>query len=133
MTRPRRPVLAAVCAVLLLATVGLWMRQVWYLDELEAVTETHRFFLDSVKGGLSFRWPVNSGGMTGFYGESSESLESPAVWWFQRGPDEVVAPTWLMVLFPALGLWWFWRGRKAGMGFPVEAKAGEGNAERTSS
>ncbi len=76
-----------------------------------------------IYSGLALMWdsrPIERGDENAHpYWFSHFVADEGIAWW------DITSPMWFVMLFPALGLWWSWRGRKDGTGFPVEAVIGE--------
>jgi hypothetical protein len=154
MTRPRRPILAAICVVLLLATTGLGAWTWGHNTTARASNAT------SEADGLRFECVdftadhglVEIGRMT-IRNFNPDPILHGWEWQFQRLPyaraiwtprvlgfgffdrswmatptmprrtTAFVFPMWLPAALASFGLWWSWRGRTAGLGFPLNSRS----------
>jgi hypothetical protein len=149
MTRPRRPILAITCAALLLATVGQWVRSNIACDRFGRIVSVGNDGDGSVRTSVTIvttRWggleitrrsgygpPTPWTYMRGVYeyqgGVWADRIRENLPWPIAVG-NAVFIPYWVVAPLPAFGLWWSWRGRKAGAGFPVEPMEGNGAAKQ---
>jgi hypothetical protein len=146
MPRPRRPALVTACAVLLLATVTVWVMSYFRRDSI--VWDRPSGYQWGIGYGLGeavvsrsgpwLQWPA-----TGLHHHAQDADLADArkfhPLWFNVTRWDVgdsatpprylaysaSAPMWVVAAIPAAGLWWSWRGRKAGVGFPVGTRAAE--------
>ena len=145
MTRPRRPILATACAALLLAAAAVWVTSYLRRDSLlwdfrDGVEWNVSYGLGEVSASRSGPWPGGLQGEGLSIDENEVRQADPAkfhpLWFHAEGASyrigparvpvwEASAPIWFVTLVPAAGLWWCWRGRKVGLGFPVEPARGE--------
>ncbi len=131
MTKPRRPILAAVCAALLLAAVGIWIHSCAHLAAARRVWADGIAWAVGYQEGLifvhRFMIPVgfdNTVGSDALISDSTSGFHNPFAAWFHfyRTPGDccVIAPGWFLPIVPVTGLWWSWRRPKPSAGFPVE-------------
>src|SRR4051812_39233691 len=119
MKRPRRPILAACFAALLLAILAVWI-----------ASDRVGWLIAAGHG----RWAVSVPVMHGrVIVHLSADAAYGGAWSYGcstfRGPNlDLLAmlnvgsgvPLWFLLPFPAIGLWWFWKGQRADRaGFPV--------------
>jgi len=134
MKLPRRPVLAVCCAVLLVATAGMWVRSQFRHDraDVRPLRNGRSWSIATGQGTLFVGWSASVMGMAADVSRSSLPLsDGLTIGWFDwrmpEGPrwsGYVDVPLWFVALLPAAGLWWsFRRPRKRTRGFAVEAAA----------
>ena len=130
MPRPRRPVLAAVCAVLLLAVVAGFARSQYRSDRVIVDRGTSWWRVGVVRGEIRI-WEnrLNRGPKTFAVTAASDPVDGWYLGEFSwdrfaaRGAVyewELCVPLWSMLPFPLAGVGWSWWGWKAGVGFPVK-------------
>ena len=132
MRRPRRPILAACCAALLLATVVMWMRSQRCNDRVDVIP--HRggrlWRIGTADGALFVGWSrpgaAPSPSIAGSTGPVGPWNFGKLGWFDWRipqplgGPGYIDVPLWFVALPLSGALYWSWRRKTKPVGFPVE-------------
>ncbi len=130
MKRPRRPILAALCAALLAATMALWVRGYHQWDHITLFAGTARIHFFPHAGRVIVGFGSQKNEVEPLHIEHGTIPLNPLVTFFGKPAPIVISsqpnwfticiPLWFVTPFPAAGLWWSWRGPKAKAGFPLE-------------